>query len=73
MTVRWMCCGRVQSKMASAELNSRLSIECITNVVRRSRLGWFGQVERMDSDDWVPACRIFEVNGVRDGGRARKT
>jgi len=30
-------------------------------------------VERKDSDDWVSACRRFEVNAVRDRGRGRKT
>jgi len=28
---------------------------------------------RKDSDDWVSACSSFEVNGVRDRGRDRKT
>jgi len=30
-------------------------------------------VERKDSDDWVSACRRFEVDGVRDTGRGMKT
>jgi len=37
------------------------------------RLQWFGHVERKDSDDWVLACRSFEVYGVRYKGRCRKT
>jgi len=53
--MRWMCGIRLKSRTAWAELNSRLGIECITNVVRRSRLWWFGHVERKDSDDWVSA------------------
>ena len=34
---------------------------------------WFGHVERKDSDDWVSACRSFEVMGMRSRGRCRKT
>jgi len=59
--------------MASAELNNRLGIECITDMVRRSRLHWFGHVERNDSDDWISACRRFEVDLERDRGKGRKT
>jgi len=29
-------------------------------------------MERENSDDWVLACRSFEVNGVRDRGRGRQ-
>jgi len=57
----------------SAELNSRPGIECITDVIRRIRLRWFGHVERQDSDDRVSACRSVEVNGVRDRCRGRTT
>jgi len=32
----------------SAELSSRLGIECNTDMLRRSRLWWFGHVERKD-------------------------
>jgi len=45
MMVRWMCGVHLKSRTASAELNSRLGIECITDVVRRSRLQWFANVE----------------------------
>jgi len=57
--------------MARADFNSRLGIECITDVARRSRMRWFGHVERMDSDDSVSACRSFEVSEVNDRGRCR--
>jgi len=30
-------------------------------------------VERKDSVNWVSGCRSFEVNGVRDRNRGRKT
>jgi len=70
MMVRLMCGVHLNNR---AELNNRFGIECITDVIRRSRLRWFGHVEIKDSDDWVSACRSFEVNGVRYRGRGRKT
>jgi len=38
----------------------------------RSRLRWFGNVDRKDCDELASACRRFEVNGVRDSGRGGK-
>jgi len=73
MMVRWMCSVHLKSRMVSAELNNRLGIQYITDVVRLSRLRLFGYVERKASDYWVAACGSFEVNGVRDRGRCRKT
>ena len=61
MMVRWMCGVTLKDRVASAELNSRLHIECITDIVKRGRLRWFGHVERKDRDDWVSACRRIEV------------
>jgi len=71
--VRWMCDVHLKSRTACVDLNSRLGMECITYVVKRSRLQWFGHVERKNTDDWFSACRSFKVNGVRDRGRGRKT
>ena len=45
----------------------------MAEVVRRSRLRWFGHVERKNGDDLVSACRKVEVAGVRCKRRKRKT
>src|SRR5271157_1659994 len=70
MMIRWMC----GDKKASAELLSWLDIDCVSVVVRRSRLRWFGHVERKQPDDWVSACRHIVVESVkgRSRGRPRK-
>jgi len=34
----------LKSALASAELNSRIDVERITDVARRNRLRWFGHV-----------------------------
>ena len=66
-----MCGVRLSDKKASAEMLSRLDIECVSVVVRRGRLRWFGHVERKQPDDWVSACRHIEVESVKGRGRCR--
>jgi len=53
-----MVCVHVNSRTASAELSSQLGIECITDVIRRSRLRWSGHVEGKDIDHWFSACTL---------------
>ena len=43
----------------------RLGIDSIVDAVRRSRLRWFGHVERKGDEDWVKRCRNMEVDGRR--------
>ena len=58
MMVRWMCGVNMTDRIASTELNSRLGIESVANVVRRGRLMWFVHVERKDSDEVYAAVVI---------------
>jgi Reverse transcriptase (RNA-dependent DNA polymerase)/Endonuclease/Exonuclease/phosphatase family len=73
MMVRWMCGVTLKNKIANVDLNRRLDIECVADVVRRGRLRWLGHLERKDRSDWVSACRNFKVEGVNSRGRSRKT
>ena len=73
MMVRWMCGVRLRNRIPSEKLNGRLGIVRITESVRRGRLRWFGHLERKDNDDWVSACRSYEVPGRKGKGRSRKT
>ena len=73
MMVRYMCGVTLKDKKSSVELIQRLGIDCVSGVVRRNRLRWFGHVERKHDDDWVKACQRFEVVGERGRGRGRKT
>jgi hypothetical protein len=73
MMVRWMCGVSLKNRISSEELNGRLGLESIDEVVRRGRLGWFGHLERKGRDDWVSACRNIDVGGTRQRGRGRKT
>ena len=53
-------------------MRKHLDIEDDTDVVRKSRLGWFGHLERKDAGDWVSACRNMAVPGNVGKGRPRK-
>ena len=41
----------------SEELRKRLDAEDVADVVRKSRLRWYGHLERIVAGDWVSACR----------------
>ena len=73
MMVRWMCGVTLRDRIASVELIARLGIECVTDVLRRGRLRWFGHLERKEDGDWVSSCRKYEVEGARGKGRGKKT
>ena len=46
MMIRWMCGVTLKDRCKSEELRKRLEIEDVADVVRKSRLGWFGLMER---------------------------
>ena len=73
MMVRWMCGVRLNNRISSEELNGRLGIVKIMEIVRQGRLRWFGHLERKGNDDWVSACRNYVVPGPKSKGRSRKT
>ena len=57
----------------SSKLLGKLEVVNVEELVRRSRLRWFGHVERKPDEDWVKACRNFEVAGKGERGRRKKT
>jgi hypothetical protein len=72
MMVRWMCGVSLKDRHSTVDLYQSLGIENVAEVVRRSRLRWFGHVERKDKDDVVSACRYLRVDGLRPRGRGQK-
>ena len=42
-------------------------------MIEKSRLRWFEHVERKDDCDWVKRCITWEVEGIRQRGRLKKT
>ena len=57
-------CSVSLDRITSKKLNSYLGGSRVTDVVRLGRLRWFGHLKRKCVDDWVSACRVFEVPGV---------
>ena len=65
---------RLSKKHLSNEaLRGRLSIDCVSDLVRRSRLRLFGHVVRKDDQQWVRKCMNFKVDGSAGRGRPRKS
>ena len=73
MMVRWMCGVSLKDRKHSDELLSRLGIECVENKIQRSRLRWFGLVERKEENDWMKKCPKMNVTVVMGRGAPRKT
>src|SRR6201993_4330220 len=71
--VRWMCGVTIKARKPTEELLERMGIETVVEVVKRSRLRWFGHVERLSADNWVSVCRGIEVEESRGRGRGKKT
>ena len=42
-------------------------------MIKKSRLRWFGHVERKDDNDWVRRYMTCKVEGIRQRGRPKKT
>ena len=57
---------------SSTELMDRMGIEAIGGVLKKTRLRWFGHVERKVKEDWVRKCMYMEVEGARPRGRPKK-
>ena len=63
MMIKWMCRVTLEERCKSEELRKHLEIEDVADVVRKSRLVWFGHLERKDAGVWVSACRNIDIVG----------
>ena len=59
--------------LSNRDLLERMGIHSVANMMRISRLRWFGHVERIPAEDWVSRCRSLVVDGTRGRGRGRNT
>ena len=62
----------MKDRCKSEELRKRLDVEDVGDVVRNSRLRWFGHLERKDVGDRTSACRNIVVAGNAGKGRPKK-
>ena len=63
--IRWMCGVKLNERKKSEELRELLGLEPVSLMMKKSRLRWFGHVERKDDNDWVKRCITWEVEGIR--------
>ena len=57
--LRWMCNVKVNDKVSSDSILSKLGLQDIETILRTNRLRWFGHVER--STGWINHVRNLEV------------
>ena len=60
----WMCGVKLNERKKSEELGELLGLERVSLMIKKSRLRWFGHVERKDDNDWVRRCITWEVEGI---------
>jgi len=70
--IRWMCGVQLNERKKSEELRKLLGLEPVSLMIKKSRLRWFGHLERKDDNDWVKRCKTLEVEGFRQRGRLKK-
>ena len=55
--VRWMCGVKLNERKKTEELRELLGLEPVSLIIKKkSRLRWFGHVERKDDNNWVKCC-----------------
>ena len=67
--MRQMCGVSVKKRLSNEALRGRLGIDCVSDLMRRSKLRWFGHVERKDNQQLIRKCVDFKVDG--SAGRRR--
>jgi len=64
---------KLDERKTSEKLRELLGLEPVRLMIKKSRLRWFGHVERKDDNNWVKRCITWEVEGIRLRGRLKKT
>jgi len=64
---------KLNERKKSGELRGLLGLEPVSLMIKKTRLRWFGHVERKDDNDWVKRCITWEVEGISQRGRPKKT
>ena len=70
--IRWICSSKLADRDSLHMLRSKLGLASIEEVLRWSRLGWFGHLQRMDKNIWPRKIESFVVPGSYPKGRPRK-
>ena len=68
-----VCGVKLNERKKNEKLRELLGLEPVSLMIKKSRLRWFGHVEQKDNNDWVKRCITWEVEGIRQRGRPKKT
>ena len=68
-----MCGVSLKKHLSNEALKGRLVIDCVSDLVRRSKLRWFGHVVRKNDQQWVKKCIDSKVDGSAGRSRPRKS
>jgi len=68
--IRLICGVKLNERKKSVR---KANLKPVSLMITKSRLRWTGHVERKDDNDWVKRCITWEVEGIRQRGRPRKT
>jgi len=68
-----MCGVKLNERKKSEGLTELVGLEPVSLMIKNTRLRWFGHVERKDDNDSVKRCITWEVEGIRQTGRPKKT
>ena len=67
--VRWMAGVRKASQVPGETLRRAFGLEPVSDVLRRTRLRWFGQIARRGPEHVTKLSQSVEVAGQRQRGR----
>ena len=71
--LRYMAGVRLQEHVPSEEVADRCGLRQISDVLRTTRLRWYGHVKRREEGEALATVRDWTVEGRRPRGRPRKT
>ena len=69
--IRWMCGVTMRDRYPCEELQARVGIKPIVDVMRQRRLRWFGHIEWREDNSWLKKVQIIAVDCHSGRGRPR--
>ena len=69
--IRWICNTKPEDQTSTEQLLSKLKIPALNDLMRASRLRWYGHVVR--SDSWMNKCQYIKIVSNKGPGRPKKT
>ena len=71
--IPWMCGVTMRDRYPCEELQARVGVKPIVDVMHQRRLRWFGHIEKREDNRWLKKVQILAVDGHSGRGRPSKT